>query len=49
MVAKVSSLLPVTPYIDKASRVRLIKAAADNRHGHRDATMILLASRLSFQ
>jgi integrase len=32
-------------YLTEREVERLIKAAADNRHGHRDATMILLAFR----
>jgi type 1 fimbriae regulatory protein FimB/type 1 fimbriae regulatory protein FimE len=32
-------------YLTEREIERLIKAAADNRHGHRDATMILLAFR----
>ena len=32
-------------YLTKREVERLMKAAGDNRHGHRDATMILLAFR----
>jgi len=32
-------------YLTEAEVERLIKAAGDNRHGHRDATMVLLAFR----
>ena len=32
-------------YLTEREVERLMKAAADNRHGHRDATMILLAFR----
>jgi type 1 fimbriae regulatory protein FimB/type 1 fimbriae regulatory protein FimE len=32
-------------YLTEAEVERLMKAAAGNRHGHRDATMILVAYR----
>ena len=32
-------------YLTEREVERLVKAAGDNRHGHRDATMILLAFR----
>ena len=32
-------------YLTEREVERLMKAAANNRHGHRDATMILLAFR----
>ena len=32
-------------YLTDREVVRLMKAAGDNRHGHRDATMILIAYR----
>src|SRR5262245_66176820 len=40
-----NSDLRAREYLPGAEAVRLIKAAADNRHGHRDATMILIAYR----
>jgi integrase len=35
----------VREYLTDKEVERLMKAAGDNRHGHRDATMILLAYR----
>src|ERR1700682_6662960 len=35
----------VREYLTEKEIERLMKAAGDNRHGHRDATMILLAFR----
>jgi hypothetical protein len=32
-------------YLTEKEVERLLKAAGDNRHGHRDGTMILLAFR----
>jgi type 1 fimbriae regulatory protein FimB/type 1 fimbriae regulatory protein FimE len=37
--------LPTREYLTEAEVERLMKAATDNRHGHRDATMILVAYR----